>query len=381
MFLIYSLRFEENSKPEKEGFMPLIVDAHQDLAWNTLVFARDYTRPVGETRQKEKGSAALRYNGNTLLGRAEYASGEIGLIFATLFAPPVRMQIGAWDKLVYRNANEAHRLYRQQIDFYRRLTEAHPDHFGLVRNLPDLDLLLSEWQNSAEEQAPPTGLLLLMEGAEGIRSPQELEEWWELGLRLIGPAWVGTRFCGGWREPAPLTDEGRELLAAMAEFRFILDLSHMDEAAVLEALDRYEGALLASHSNAAALLPRAPGNRHLSDRVIRGIIERDGVIGIVPFNAYLQAGWRPGDERVSLTRVVDQLDYICQLAGDARHVGIGSDFDGGFGVESVPAEINTIADLQKLAPLLAERGYTEPEIAAIFGKNFINLLKENLPAS
>ena len=362
--------------------MPFMVDAHQDLAWNMLVFDRDYTRSAADTRRLEKNGSVVAHNGKTLLGRAEYLQGQVGLIFATLFVPPLRMKIGEWDKLSYQTAEEAHRLYRQQLDLYRRLVEEHPDHFEMIRNAPDLNLLLAKWQDSENEPSPPTGLLMLMEGAEGIRSPEELEEWWELGLRVIGPAWVGTRFCGGWREPAPLTGEGRELLAAMAEFNFIVDLSHMDEPAALESVDSYEGRLIASHSNAAALLPHSQSNRHLSDRLIRGIIERDGVIGIVPFNGYLQSGWRQRDGRAAITleHLVAQIDHICQIAGDARHVGIGSDFDGGFGVESVPSGIDTIADLQKLAPLLAERGYTEPEIAAVFGENFIRILKETLPA-
>ena len=361
--------------------MPIIVDAHQDLAWNMNVFQRDYTRSVQETRQLESGLPVISQNGNTLLGWDEYQRGQVAIIFATLFVPPARMQMGAWDKPVYHNFEEAHQLYRNQIDSYRRLVEEHPDKFEIIRSASDLDSHLSKWQNSEEKVSRPTGLVLLMEGAEGIRSPEELEEWWDLGLRIIGPAWAGTRYCGGTNEPGPLTNEGRELLSAMADYNFTLDLSHMDEEAALEALDFYEGAMIASHSNAVALLPNFGNNRLLSDRVIQGIVERDGVIGIVLFNAFLQKGWRKSDgrEQVTLARVIAQIDHICQLAGDANHVGIGSDFDGGFGLESVPSGIDNIADLQKIVPLLAERGYTESDIAAILGENFINHLKKNLP--
>ncbi len=130
-----------------------------------------------------------------------------------------------------------------------------------------------------------------MEGADAIRSPAELAGWWEFGLRLIGPAWAGTRYCGGTKEPGPLTDEGRALLKTMADFPFILDLSHMDEPAALEALDFYEGPVIASHGNCLALLPNYATNRQFSDRVLRGLIERDGVVGLVPFNAFLKVGW------------------------------------------------------------------------------------------
>jgi membrane dipeptidase len=229
----------------------------------------------------------------------------------------------------------------------------------------------------------PVGLVLLMEGAEGVGDPGELEEWWQRGVRLIGPAWVGTRFCGGTKEPGPLTSQGYALLEGMASLGFVLDLSHMDEQAAMQALDAYPGPLVATHSNALALLKGSESNRHLSERIIRGILERNGVIGVVPFNAFLKSDWRRGDRRdeVTLQDFIAQIDYLCQMAGDARHVGIGSDFDGGFGLQSVPPGIESVADLQKLAPLLAEKGYSPQDISAILGENWLACLQQVLPES
>ena len=360
--------------------MNIIFDAHQDIAYNMLAFGRDYTRSAYQTRQREQKTLIPTRNGSCLLGLPEYHQGRIAAVLATLFATPIRRQLGEWDTLVYKDANEAHTLYRKQADIYRRLADEHPETFNIIRSAPDLSLHLNKWQDAAETR--PLGLILLMEGADAVRSPEELEEWWALGLRLISPAWAGTRYCGGTGDPGPLSAAGHELLDVMADLGFILDLSHMDEASLLESLDRYTGNLLASHSNAKALLPNSSSNRHLSDRAIRGIIERDGVIGIVPFNVFLQDGWRLSDgrEQISLLHVVAQIDHVCQIAGDAEHVGIGSDFDGGFGWESVPKEIDTVADLQKLAPLLSERGYTDVHIANILGQNFIRHLEKSLPA-
>jgi membrane dipeptidase len=223
-----------------------------------------------------------------------------------------------------------------------------------------------------------------MEGADGIRSPGELAEWYDLGLRLIGLAWAGTRYCGGTGEPGPLTPEGRELIAAMADFNFVLDLSHMDEAAARESLDRYEGPVMATHANCAALLKGAETNRHLSDRIIEGLIERDGVIGLVPFNAFLKVGWqrKTGSRReeVSLDALIAHIDHICQIAGDSLHAGIGSDFDGGFGLQSVPHEMDSIADLQLIASGLKARGYHELDIENILGGNWLRFLRRNLPS-
>ena len=169
----------------------------------------------------------------------------------------------------------------------------------------------------------------------------------------------------------------------MADFNFTLDLSHMDEEAAIQSLELYPGPIIASHSNVEALLPNAPDNRHLSNFVIQGIIERDGIIGVVPCNEFLQPDWKKQDGRqdISLSHLVAHIDYICQVAGDARHVGLGTDFDGGFGLESVPNEVDSIADLQKLPPLLEARGFSETNITAILGENFINHLKNSLPKS
>ena len=196
-----------------------------------------------------------------------------------------------------------------------------------------------------------------------------------------GPAWAGTRFCGGTREPGPLTDDGRELLDAMSDFNLVLDLSHMDALAAQQALDRYEGRIVATHANALTLLKGSESNRHLTEAVIAGILERDGVIGVVPYNKFLKPDWVPADGRdpVTLEKLVAHIDYICQMAGDARHVGLGTDFDGGFGWQSVPSGIDTIASLQKLSPMLAERGYTESDVDAILGGNWLSVLQDTLP--
>jgi len=364
--------------------MPPIVDSHQDLAWNILSFGRDYLRSAHETRQLEKGSLTVERNGDTLLGWPEYQNGQVSVIFATLFSTPARWAYD-WETYFYKDLKGADEHSRQQMDLYHRLTDDHPDEFRFIRSALDLDEVFANQQQAISAgQGYPVGLLPLMEGADCILDVGQLEEWWEKGLRFIGLAWAGTRFCGGTKEPGPLTADGRELLAHMAELGFTLDLSHMDEAAALEALDIYPGQIVATHGNCLALLPKHEYNRHLSDRLIHGVLERDGMIGVVPFNTFLKDGWLIGKsdrDEVSLTDLVDHIDHICQLAGDARHVGIGTDFDGGFGLQSTPKEIDTIADLQKLVPLLLSRGYSEEDAAAVLGGNWINQLHRSLPIS
>jgi membrane dipeptidase len=363
--------------------MHILVDAHQDLAWNMLTFGRDYTRSAAETRQREAGSLAVQVNGDSLLGYPDYLQGRVALVFATLFAAPIRAKSGDWDSQAYVDSNQAHHLYRRQLDTYYRLVERAPDKFRLVQTTPDLDSVLSAWNHPDERKAdPPVGLVPLMEGGDGIRKLDELSEWWESGVRIIGPAWMSTKFCGGTREPGPLTREGHALLDAMAEVGFALDLSHMDWEAAREALDIYEGPIIASHSNALQQVKEGDSNRFLTDDIIERIVEHDGVIGVVPFNRFLIQTWTNSDPRETcpLEMVAAQIDYICQKAGDALHAGFGTDFDGGFGLQHVPSEIDTIADLHKLVPMLAARGYNENNLNAVFGGNWINFLKKSLPA-
>ena len=360
----------------------IIVDAHLDLAWNMLTFDRDYTRSAAETRQLERGKQAPELNGDTMIGWPDFQRGRVAVVFSTLFAAPIRRKHGQWDTQCYRDSGEAFSLYSEQLDIYDRLLDDHADKFRLVKQGSDLEETLSIWSHpDANSEGHPVGLVMLMEGAEGVRAVRELESWWMRGVRIIGPAWAGNRFCGGTGEPGKLTQAGYELLDAMAQLGFLLDLSHMDEEAAVQALEHYPGVILASHANARALLNNLDSNRHLTDRLIQGIIERAGVIGIVPMNPFLVAGWKMTDGRdhVTLEHIAAQIDHICQIAGDAEHVGIGSDFDGGFGLQSAPIDIDTIADLVKLAPFLDAKGYTQKDIDAIFGANWIRCLKGALP--
>ena len=362
----------------------LIIDAHQDLAWNMLTYGRDYTRSAKETRRIEAGTIVPSRNGDCIVGWPEYQQGKVAVVFSTLFATPAR-KLEAGDTILYKDYETAHHLYRDQIDVYRKLADSHPDKFRLISSTPELDSIIEHWSKpELDADGHPVGLIYLMEGADGIRSPHELSEWWDLGLRLIGLAWAGTRYCGGTNDPGPLTDEGRQLISAMADYNFILDLSHMDEAAAYESLDRYEGPVMASHANCAALMRGADTNRHLPDDVIRGLIEREGVIGVIPFNTFLQVGWvrKNGSRReeVTLDALIAHIDHICQLAGSSEHAAIGSDFDGGFGWQSIPSEMDSIADLQLVAAKLVERGYNETDAANILGGNWLRFLRKNLPS-
>ena len=365
--------------------MPLIIDAHEDIAYNMLTFGRDYRRSTQETHLLERDTAVPGFWGDSLLGWPDYQRGQVALIFGTLFIVPQQYKEAEWDTQTYSTTSQAHRLYQSQIDVYHRLCDENPEQFKLIVSRKDLDEVLSAWDRTPAEYPDithPVGLVMSMEGAEGIGAPEELEEWWEAGLRLVGPVWAGTRFCGGMYQPGNFDHEGFELLDVMAELGYTLDVSHMSEKSTSQALDHYSGPVIASHSNARALIHASADERQLSDTNIHKLIERDGVIGILPYNKYLKADWVRSDGRrdMHLDLVAAQIDYICQLASDARHVSLGSDFDGSFGLQSVPVELNSIADLQKLVPLLQIKGYSSHDIQAILGGNWRRHLERTLPS-
>ncbi len=340
--------------------------------------------PCRRRVELEAGTSVPDINGDSIVGWPEYQRGQVAVVFSTLFAAPAKKK-EPYDTIWYTNPDTAHRLYRDQINIYRKLADSHPDKFRLISSTKELNAVIDDWSKPAlNGEGHPVGLIYLMEGADGIRSPRELSEWYDMGLRLIGLAWAGTRYCGGTSEPGPLTPDGRELLAAMTDYNFVLDLSHMDEAAALESLERYEGPVMATHSNCAALMKGSDTNRHLPDRVIEGLIERDGVIGLLPLNSFLKVGWlrKSGSRReeVPLDILIAHMDHVCQIAGDSLHAGIGSDFDGGFGLQSIPPELDSIADLQVISSGLKARGYNESDVENILGGNWLRFLRRNLPA-
>lgn len=358
----------------------IVVDAHQDIAYNLLCHGRDYRRSALQTRQFEAQLEPDPERGTATLGLPDALLGRVALVFATLFvAPPKGSEGKSWSKVVAKTPQQAYQLAINQLDYYNRLADE-TDKIHLVKTAADLDAVLATWGEGKELADHRQGLVLLMEGAEPILEPQQFEEWYERGVRIVGPAWAGTRYAGGTGQPGPLTKLGHELLDIMADLNVILDLSHLAEEACLQALDRYQGTIIASHSN-----PRRfrESDRHLTDTMIRQLAERDGVIGIVLYNAFLSNDWRKGDRKsdVPLEVVIDAMDYVCQLTGNSAHVAIGSDFDGGFGRESIPDGLDTVTDLLSIGAALRSRGYAEADIEAILSGNMLRKLRQALPVS
>ncbi len=356
----------------------LIVDAHEDLAYNVLGDGRTYLESAYTTRATEAGGPVPDLNGLCMLRLPEWLQAGVAVIVATITTiPHTHAKPG---ELSYPTVEASYQQALAQLHIYHHWAATHP-RIALITHHAHLADVLRSWEGSHEPGQRPdrrqVGLILLMENADSIRTVEEVGFWYAQGVRLIGPAWHTNRYTGSTLDPGPLTTLGRDLLAMMQRYGIVLDLSHMAEEACVEALDRYEGPIVATHANPRRLVPMP---RLLSDTVIRRVAARDGVIGVMPLNWALDPAWRSkanGD--MHLETVVDAIEIVCQLTGDTRHVGLGTDFDGGQGAEDAPAEIDTIADLPRLAETLARRGYTDEAVTAIMGGNWLRVLHRALP--
>ena len=357
----------------------ILVDAHLDIAWNYFNNRRDFACSAWARRRRETDPVFLRRYGRSMAGLPEAILGRIAVICGTIFVSPAWCKMYPDETMLYDTPDEAYRLGMQQLEYYHRLADTN-DQIELVQTGADLDAVLATWDEGTSLADHKLGIIILMEGADPILELAQLEEWYASGLRVVGPAWTATRYSGGTKALGPLTDLGRDLLDVMAGYGMVLDLSHMAPEACREALDRYDGPVFASHANPLKFRPDRP-DRNLSNDVLRQIAEHDGVAGIIPFNLFLVEGWKMGDRKdaASMEYVVAAIDHVCQVTGSARHVGIGSDADGGFGGESAPVGFETIADLWEIGPALAELGYSSDDITAILSGNFLRVLRAGLP--
>lgn len=340
----------------------IIVDAHLDIAYNVLAADRDFQLPVEEIRRQER--AADKHRGTCMVSLPAMLEGHIAVAGGSIFvSPPKKLQ--RHNPSAYQ---EVHEHAVAQLDYYRRLADE-DERVILLQTFADLEQVLQAWETGEK----CLGLLIVMEGADPIREPAELEWWVERGLRGVGLAWwSGSHYAGGNANRGPITDEGYSLLDAMAAYNLPLDLSHLWIDAAYEALDRYPGPIVGTHSTPAAFVDTP---RSFSDDLIRRMADRGGVMGVMPVNAMLDPQWHRDDPRLPLDRFVQAIDHVCQVVGHAACVGIGSDLDGGFGRESVPIGLESIADLGKIEALLLERGYRETDVRAILSENWLRVMQ------
>jgi membrane dipeptidase len=348
----------------------IVIDSHLDLSWNALNWCRDLALPVEEIRRAEAGMNEHHRGANTVCF-PEMRKGEVAISLATVLTRSSGLKEPLLD---YPNQEIASAMARGQMAYYRIMEEM--GQLRMLKKWPDVEAHLGQWRSGSRDSVP-LGYILSMEGADPILSPHDLFRWWEDGLRVVSLAHYGvSAYAHGTGTSGGLTPRGIDLLKAMGEVGMILDVTHLADEAFNQAVEHFTMPVLASHHNCRALVP---GQRQLSDEQIRRLIDRNAVIGAAFDCWMLLPGYVPGktsNSQITLETVVDHIDHVCQLAGNARHAAIGSDLDGGFGKEQSPYDLETIADLQKVANLLRQRGYAERDVEAVMHANWIRFFRE-----
>lgn len=327
----------------------LIVDAHLDLADNAV-----RGRPVHLSAREQKPDE----DGIPTVGLPDLRAGGVGLICATIFCQPKYD-----DKPGYQTADDAHAAALVQLDWYR----SRRDDLRFIQRFSEFD-----------REYPHTQAILLLEGAEPIRNESDAQNFFNAGVRIVGLTWKeGTRYAGGNARAGPLTPEGIALVKTLDRLGVIHDVSHLADEAFQNLLELSSGPVIASHSNCRAIVP---GERQISDEIIRAIASRGGMIGINFFDRFLIPPSAQDERRATLLDVTRHMKHICDLTGSAAHVGLGTDMDGGLGREQIPVEIETSADLPRVADALAAGGFSDHDVNAIMGENWVRFFSKHLGA-
>jgi len=355
----------------------LIIDGHLDLSMNALEWNRDLSQPVSSINEREKHLRDLPGRGHAVVSLPHLRQGGIGLVVATQIARYVAPgnPLPGWN-----SPAQAWAQTQGQLGWYRAMELA--GEMVQITNLEELESHVALWEPSATDVSQgykPIGYILSLEGADSLIDLHHLELAWSYGLRAVGPAHYGPgRYANGTDSSGTLSRAGRELLQAMEKLNLILDVTHLCEESFWEALEHFGKNVWASHSNCRALVDH---NRQFSDEQFKALFGRRAVIGVALDAWMMVPGWIKGHSEslkigCRLSVLANHIDHICQLAGNALHVAIGSDLDGGFGREQCPFDLETIADLQTLPELLDRRGYASRDVMNIMHGNWLRFLRE-----
>ena len=369
-----------------------LFDGHLDLAYNAIDHERDLRLPVAAIRERETDPLCDDGRGTCTTSLHEMRQAGVGLAATSLFArcklwvKPGRA--GARASSDWSTPEAAHAVAAGQLAWYLELQRQ--GEVRLIESAPQLDRHDAAWRASAGTE--PIGLILTMEGADPIVSPDQLHHWHAGGLRTLMLTHFGQgRYAAG--NPSadaanvhdvdgPVTPLGREMLREMEALAMPLDLTHTGDTTFHDALDRFAGRVYSSHTNCRAL---APGQRQFSDEMIRAIAGRGGVLGVAAYHAML-VGPAPAPppsraplHHATLDHLADHLDHIAQITGSARHAAIGSDLDGGFGREESPRDLDTHRDLHRVAAILRDRGWSDDDITGVMHGNWLRFFGETLP--
>jgi membrane dipeptidase len=349
------------------------IDAHLDLSMNALEWNRDLRQPVAAINKREIGLTDKPDRAKAVVSLPELRKGNIGLVVGTQIGRYVAPDnpLPGW-----HSPEQAWAQTQGQVAWYKAMED--DGEMIQINNLQSLEKHLALWNDGTPNEHKPIGYILSLEGADSLVTIGHLERAYNYGLRAVGPAHYGPgRYAQGTDATGLMGPQGLELLKEMERLNIILDATHLCDDCFWQALDNFNGHVWASHNNCRALVNH---NRQYSDEMIKELVNRGAVIGAALDAWMMVPNWirgvsDPKQMNCNLEVMIDHIDHICQIAGNALHVGMGTDLDGAFGREQCPYDLETIADLQKIPALLKNRGYSETDIENMMHGNWLRFLR------
>ena len=294
-----------------------------------------------------------------------------------------------------------------QIEAVRALATKHPETWELAMTAADVRRIASAGKIAA---------LMGLEGGYAIDEKiDNVGRYYQMGVRYMSPAWsVSTSWAGSSGDEVGktrgLNEFGKRVILEMNRLGMMVDVSHLSDPAFWDIVKTSTKPVIATHSGCRAI---ANVPRNLTDDMILALAKTGGVVNVIFYPEHIEPGWsqkkkkvdaeiaslvqRASDEEkgdavhkklardrvrrevylkrlppVTVARIVDHIDHIVTLVG-IDHVGIGSDFDG---VQAVPVDLKSVADLPNLTKELLRRGYSESDIDKILGGNMLRVMEE-----
>jgi membrane dipeptidase len=294
-----------------------------------------------------------------------------------------------------------------QIEAVRNLAARNPETWEVATTAADIRRISASGKIAA---------LMGLEGGYAIDEKLDnVERYYQMGVRYMSPAWsVSTSWAGSSGDEIGktlgLNDFGKQVIREMNRLGMMVDVSHLSDKAFWDSVNTSSKPVIATHSGCRAI---ANVPRNLTDEMIRALAKTGGVVNVIFYPEHIEPGWSEKKKRVdseiasmvqkasaeesggvaqkklardrvrtreylrrlppvSVTRIVDHIDHIVKLVG-IDHIGIGSDFDG---VQAVPSDLKSIADLPKLTAEMLRRGYSESDVAKILGGNMLRVMEE-----
>lgn len=352
----------------------LLFDAHLDIAMNAIDLNRDLRSAVDDIRVQETTLEMNELGRKTnTLTFPELRKTELAVCLATMIARQER-QIN--HSFGWTTPHACYAMAHAHLAYYRAMER--DGYMRMIRTKSELSHHFTSYRN--DPQNTPLGFILTMEGADPMLTPDTVFEFHQAGLRALGLTHYGcNRYGGGTQSEVGLAIDAIPLLKNCEQLGITIDMTHLSDVAFWQVAENFNGRVHASHQNARAI---CDWQRQFSDDQIRLVIERDGVLGVSMDVIMLQNGFVRGQSvpRETLERAIDQIEHVRSLSGGSiRHVGIGTDLDGGYGNEQTPADLNRYRDLQKMVGIMQRRGFSDAEIEDVFFGNWLRFFGEALP--